>query len=204
MKKYALLVLILCLSNVALAGDEWFCSSESSRRSGSLIQACGVGEAATEAEARVKATQAAREEFNLICRQDSQCVGRALTVNPKRQTCSIQGGQIKCVRMVEYTIGRDLDSNKPQAPVASGARPLEVTDAPKIHKGMTKAELLAAFGTPDQYIQASDQYLILNYVNSSFCNGRCTIGLDGDRVYKFDGFKIQNTDVLVSKSFWGF
>ena len=206
-RSFGIMLLFLALPRFAYAADDWICSTQSSIRSGNVIQACGVGDASTESEARSMAADAASREFKFLCDQDSSsCLNHRVTLNPKRQTCSQTAGHFKCVRMIEYTIAKELDSTKVQAnrKLASsddhaGTDGSTVDpDAPKkIRKGMTKQALLEAFGTPDFYLKVDDRFLILNYINKDFCSdNRCTIGLDNDRVYKFDGFKIQNTTVL--------
>lgn len=189
------LVFSLVCSNSAF-GDEWFCSEESSSRSGHVFSACGVGEAPTESLARRVAADNTRNEFDALCAQDVLCKTHEISVNPKRQTCSqLKDGTFKCNRLIEYTI----TAEERKAPIE--VRSI-VGHGGKIHKGMTKADLLKAFGKPDLYIDVGNSYLILNYVNKEFCTGRCTIGLDHDRVQKFDGFEIGYTDLMETRSAW--
>jgi hypothetical protein len=103
-----LLILILFISINAHAADEWFCTEESGRRIGSVIQACGVGESAIdEGRAREKALEQALIEFHSICNISADCKGKDIIVEPKRLTCVVgKRGRIKCYRLIEVTVGR--------------------------------------------------------------------------------------------------
>lgn len=191
-------VILVCTVSLSAFGDDWFCTEESSSRSGHVFSTCGVGEATTESLARQAATDNARLEFDTLCNQDVICKAHDVSVNPKRQSCSqLRDGSFKCNRLIEYTISDE------QRKVASpGAAQNIAPQSAKIRKGMSKAELLATFGKPDLYIDAGNGYLIFNYTSKEFCTSRCTIGLDHDRVYKFDGFEIGYTDVMETRSVW--
>lgn len=97
-----LIALILLYSNVAIAQtDAWICTDEATTRSGSLWQACGVGEGMDEGAARSRALDHALREFKDLCQLSTGCMERERTVEPKRTTCSVEAGWWKCYRMVE-------------------------------------------------------------------------------------------------------
>jgi hypothetical protein len=93
------LILLAALSTFPiLASEDWLCVTESSQVRGNVVLSCGVGEAATESEARAAAFDSAEVEF-------SHFHATASAIEPKRTTCAREDGGWKCYRAVEYTLG---------------------------------------------------------------------------------------------------
>lgn len=105
-----------------------------------------------------------------------------------------------CKRLVEFRILTERrERSVAGAPEAEQPGVAQV-ELPKIQMGMKKSEVLSAFGKPDLVESVDSQFLILNYTNEKFCINRCTIGFKNERVYKFDGFRSEYTDLLETKS----
>ncbi len=109
LSKLLIIYTVLLWTSSALALDEWFCTSESSQIQGNAIQACGIGEAKSEAAARRKAFDNAQVEFRRLCYASDTCPDREVTVEPKRTTCAKYGSEVKCYRMVAYILGRSKE-----------------------------------------------------------------------------------------------
>lgn len=108
----AVLICILSYPNSLLASETWFCTSESSKIVGDQIQSCGVGIAPDEAQARSKAFDMAKHEFDTLCAISDECKTRKVAVNPGRTTCEVNAlGETKCYRMLMFTLG---DSKVPR------------------------------------------------------------------------------------------
>lgn len=100
-----LIAVHLLTSSISLSAEEnWLCTSESSLIQGSDIHACGVGDAKDEDSARALAFNSAKREFDRICSVTTACVGKAVSVEPKRTTCETEGGKWKCYRLLVFTV----------------------------------------------------------------------------------------------------
>ena len=121
-----LLTLLLLFWSTDAWTSDWLCTEESSQRSGNEVQSCGVGIAATEDQARIKAFDNARIEFNRICQASDDCRGHQVSVKPRRTSCAANDQGIKCYRLLEFTINQDRP-NPPQvkSTPASSQTPLD-------------------------------------------------------------------------------
>ncbi len=98
---------ILFISLPAAAQDQWFCTTESGKRQGDTIFACGTGEGMSEEYARKRALTNALGEFQIICEASTECRNRTTMVEPKRMTCTeASNGIWKCYRLVAITLGK--------------------------------------------------------------------------------------------------
>lgn len=101
---HVLLLLIFSSFSFADVKDNWFCTSESGKRNGNVMWACGVGEGTNEPFARERALKNAFEEYRLICEESADCANRPVIVEPKRLTCREEGRLWKCYRLIEVRI----------------------------------------------------------------------------------------------------
>jgi hypothetical protein len=191
-----LILVFLSFSSQSFSAESWACTEGlTTRKLGpSLYEVCGVGNGSDEATARDKALDAAMAELKKVCAQDRDCAGRETSKTPKRTTCAPQpDGTFKCFRAFEVVI---LDRSAGQG----GGSDVNF----KIHKGVSKTELLSAFGQPNQVVDASNSFLIFSYVNRDFClnGGRCSVTLQNDVITSFSDITPSRSDVLQSKTFW--
>lgn len=103
-----MIVLLLTFLSLVHADDSgsWMCEQTASKRNGSIIYSCGVGEGLTEGEARAQALRDAFREFNAICDESSDCKGRPKTVDPQRTSCKKDPkGYVVCYRLIVTTLG---------------------------------------------------------------------------------------------------
>jgi hypothetical protein len=101
----ALVALFVAL-HVAHA-DSWLCREESSVRIGGAygtINACGIGEAPSEQQARLAAFDSAKAEFTRVCRNSVDCHDHNVTVTPARTECEVTNGGFRCYRLVRFHI----------------------------------------------------------------------------------------------------
>lgn len=98
------LILFLALSSAAMA-DNWACRTEGSVVIGpTKILVCGMADATSEFEARMKAYSAAMNEFQQVCDSSDECKGRKVFTKPQRTEClSVQDG-FRCYRAIEVSI----------------------------------------------------------------------------------------------------
>ena len=101
--------LILTLPSIASA-DEWICKEASSQKRGTDFLVCGVGEAKSEADARIDALRDAAREFKELCSQSTDCRDYEPKVDPKRTDCEKSAKGYKCYRGFVYTL-TDKTSN---------------------------------------------------------------------------------------------
>jgi hypothetical protein len=110
--------LILLLLVQSAWADEWFCTSQSSKKEGNGYLVCGVGRGSDVASAREDSLDQAKKEFQGLCAQSADCRWHDAVVEPLRTACSEKEGQFVCYRAVKYT----LSSVPPPKPAAD--RPL--------------------------------------------------------------------------------
>lgn len=183
-------MLALILSIILLKAhsvETWLCTSQASKVQGSSILACGVGLGKDEEQARAKAFDAAKAEFDRICQASSTCKDRPFTLEPKRTTCDQDGGGWKCYRLLAYSISET-------GPSISGKPSIN----PKIKKGMTKKEVITQFGVPDNMSEYKD-ILVLSYRNKTLCNrewDRCVVHFQDGKTTDWENFKLALTDDL--------
>lgn len=145
--KYACLCVLL-VSHLAHA-DDWLCKSQATERVGNSFHSCGVARAADENDARLAAFENAKKEFSAICQASDDCTGRFVLVNPGRTDCAPDGTGVKCYRAVVFSVEGEVKSPSGRIEPYRGKKP----STPAIAKGMTKAQLLEKFGTPQQIIE---------------------------------------------------
>lgn len=108
MKRLFILLIILCPLAHSETKDDWRCTDQSTTRSRNVWMACGTGEYTDEGAAREKALANALNEFKQMCDLSSDCKGRELSVEPKRQTCQYTNytytGYWKCYKLVQITV----------------------------------------------------------------------------------------------------
>lgn len=122
-KLYMITILILFIQ-FAQAKEDWFCTTESSQVTTTSIKACGMGVAKDEDEARGKAFDSAKREYERICTINSTCMNK-VTAIPKRTTCDESSKGITCYRMIEFQIS--------QATIKSGPSLKEQPEYLKAH-----------------------------------------------------------------------
>lgn len=167
-----LLLIILPISS--WGAEDWFCTTQSSKIQGASILACGIGNAATEDEARIKAFDAAKAEFNRICQASDDCIVRPVTIEPMRTTCDKVNGSFQCNRMVGFALGQ-ADKSKPKLVMK------------KIRKGMAKEDFLAIWGIPSRVNDLSDgvSKMLYYYDNPKCANVGCSVILLGGKIQSY-------------------
>lgn len=178
--KYQVLVLMTLglMGSQAKASDNWLCKEESSLRTSSSIQTCGIGYGASEKLARQDAFEAAKTEFKSICEASTSCSSLNVTVEPKRTTCDLNNNLYTCYRLVVFSL-------------------TETDKAPKIHLGMSKESMIESFGLPDK-INHESKYTVLIY-SGAMCtthkkNNKCGVKLIKGRIVNIAYFKTQYTE----------
>lgn len=196
----AIIFCLLLKSGASHAKDSWLCTEASSQRFGQDIHSCGIGLGKDEAEARLKAFDSAKAEFNKVCDSSDDCKGHEITVDPKRTTCEQTGTGFKCYRMIVFSI---RDSLKPQYEPTNKAELHDrslVHNAPILKKGMSKQDLFASFGTPQQVVHAhalgGNDYLQIFYRGRPFCDsgGSCYVIVEDNKVQSYEHFNPEFTD----------
>ncbi len=187
-------------------GQDWLCKEASSEKRGDSILSCGVGLGKNEADARSSAFNNAKAEFDRVCQISADCAGRTFTVDPRRTSCE-QGGNrgIKCYRLVVFNLGGPRQTKKASinrqvtsfgVESAGGYTP---TVGPKVKHGMSKHELLVAFGRPESVVHLSNRPSVLEFnFNGRMCldSSRCYVLIEDNKVIYFDQFKPELTDYL--------
>ena len=213
--KIGLLLAMLLSSSIANASDDWLCKSQSSVKYEASIDACGIGQAATEGQARLEAFDNARQEFNKICKSSDDCDGYKINAVPKRTTCEESKGSFKCYRLIQFNI-IDEPGNSDTTAVQSMAKgetfvPFNVEsikNIPKVRRGMSKKQVLATFGEP---VNIRNVYEIVIFEYSGvMCKclnsigprahlhecAACEVRFQNSKVYEWSGFKMENTSDL--------
>jgi hypothetical protein len=205
--------------NQIQASDSWLCTEESSQRRDDVISSCGIGVASDENQARAKAFDNAKAEFDRICNPSADCKDHEITIEPKRTSCmKTKTGKVKCYRLVAFTVGNAKVAPTP-SPEAKNTKTelIGPTAAPetgvetrrfvgKMRKGLTKTEVLHFFGKPDDVTEESDG-LVMRYENWSFCKRQeisqnCYVHIDRhDLVSRFLEFRFEFTNLLDPKPF---
>jgi hypothetical protein len=122
---------------------------------GHEIQSCGIGYGSNEDDARSKAFDSAKNEFDRICKASSECAGKSVTVTPQRTSCDLdKSKKFKCYRMIVFTTG---------APIEPGSAAAKAADAEAdkhnkvlLHVGLTRAQVKVLLGQPDTIMPRYD------------------------------------------------
>lgn len=123
MKLLMIIGLVWC--SASFAKDDWFCTTQSSERTGNLYKVCGIGEHTTESEAREAARVNAFAEFNALCKNSPGCRSNLPDLNPKRTECTLENGTYKCLRLFEVELVSAISAtNPPQGPLTEDRRAL--------------------------------------------------------------------------------
>lgn len=172
MKTIIMMTLLLLASRgTAKAGEDWFCKTQASKTSAYIVEACGVGEATTESEARLKAFNAAATEFHNVCNESAVCSKREHEAETKRTTCEITKEGYKCFRMVRFTLGAEKDNLEQYKPNVIMPKAMKT-----LHKGLKRWQVIALLGIP--YGTTDTMF---SYQNSEFClysNSLCFVHFD--------------------------
>lgn len=188
-----MMFLILSLFvNTSQASENWFCKEASSVRRDDSIEACGTAQSDDHNKAKALAFDNAKSEFNRVCGASSDCAGHEVSVNPKRTSCDQKDGVFTCYRLLEFVIspGKDSKVITPYDTETSSA-------LPKLTKGMSKKDVLAAFGEPTS-VHVDGDTMLLIYNNEDFCEGilGCGIELEHAKVVAYFSIKQQYTNDL--------
>ena len=137
----SILLLFLFLNPASSPASEhnWYCKEVASERKGDVINACGIGKAKEENEARTIAFENARKEFFRVCGMSESCSGHEVNITPERTTCEADGKSIKCYRLIVFKIGpkkvptQAVDESAPRAPTPATSAPAAslATSAPR-------------------------------------------------------------------------
>lgn len=190
-----LAAVIVSLIAINSKASEWFCENQASERHGDTITACGIASAVSEQDARNKAFDAAKIEFDKICNSDTSCKHHEIGVVPKRTECQVTESSenvklIRCVRAVQFSIG---ESNVPaKKAVASGDSGDFI-----IKKGMTKAEVVEILGEPDEVLDSGQWY----YGDRPYCKGNaigksCGIVFEHGKIDRYYDFTANHIDIM--------
>ena len=186
------LILLILTSFVSLsvyASEDWFCTSQSSKVEGESVKACGVGIGKDENEARLKAFDAAKDEFLRVCAASDGCRDRSTSIEPERTSCAKDATGFKCYRMVRFALGEK-----------SAAKQGLVATARKVRVGMSKADLIATFGAPYSIEHGmnlgSGEYLQAFYKGQSCetADSSCYVIIKDGKVQSYAHFKPEMTD----------
>jgi len=201
--KQVLMIIVLIITSRSLAKEDWLCTQESSLMEDSNILACGVASGKDENEARSKAFDNAKLEFDKLCAISNRCNRKQVNVVPKRTTCDRTLMGYKCYRLLVFNI---QDKAHTRAPVAiekivnDEFTPFvyQENENPRLHKGMTKQQLLFTFGAPESVTRGSyyepDEF---KYSNDKFCDySYCRVYLVDGKVNSWHGVKLKYTDDL--------
>ncbi len=198
MKPYLgiLLFLVLMISETSLAKDDWLCTEEASQIQNGSVLACGVAEGKDENEARSKAFENAKAEFSRVCQASDTCNQKQVSVEPKRTSCESNQKRYKCYRLIIFTIGSEKSKkNNVSINLKETPDPFQsfiyqnTLELPKIRKGMTKKDLLLAFGAPESIREQGEQ---IGYdYRGKMCvfDTMCSVHLEDDKVIYYDKFK---------------
>ena len=109
--KGPLLSILLLLGPAQSYGDDWLCTEAAAQKRGKAIVTCGIGEAATEAEARSLALANAKKEFHSLCDEDD-CKNHEVSLTPLRNECkTLKNDRIQCRRALEYEVLEKIKDN---------------------------------------------------------------------------------------------
>jgi thiamine pyrophosphokinase len=199
------LMLGLLISSHLVAAD-WLCTEEASQRKGNSIYACGIGEGSDEGAARLTAFDAAKIEFSKICSASDDCKMHRIAVSPERTACEKSFGRFKCYRLIVFAIGEEVelkDGAKTVPTTLKDDKPdsFEAFDpninasSPKVRIGMTKAQVLQAFGKP--WTVDGDLIMFKGPMCSDTAIGNtCAVRIENGRVNNIVGFDFKYTDAL--------
>ena len=210
MKRNSLFLVILMAAHLfpspACAGENWLCKEESSQRRGNSVLSCGVGFGNDENQARLSAFDNSKTEFNRVCNSSTDCKGHEITTEPKRTSCEQEGTKYKCYRLIVYIIGTAKAASggtnhssslsardKPEtfAPFVYES----IKNKPKVHKGMSKKEVLAAFGAPETAENGMFGFE-MRYRGKMCVDEFCFVTFSGNSVSLYSGFKPIYTEDL--------
>lgn len=178
------LITLLLLIGADAFADDWICKEESLQRSGDSYHACGIGYGPNEAQARMQAFMAAKNEFNQACSVSDDCIDHAVTLDPGRTTCEPSSQGYKCYRLEIFNVAGGSTNHS----IKSGNKPVSFIS--KLRLGMKKKEILRRFGRPVVVNKAlgSKNTLIYRYNKTDKCTYYCTITLNNDQVTHFSGW----------------
>lgn len=209
-------IFTLCFIQSAFAADPiWLCREESSQRQENAIKACGIGTGKDENAARLNAFDNSKTEFLRICKSSDDCRDHEITIEPKRTSCEQEDGGYKCYRLIVFTIaaavrGSGLGGAAESDQKVGGRVRSQLTmkdkpdvfqpfvyesikDNPKVRRGMTKKEFLAAFGAPSSVSDSTsygEQRTLQMFYRGKMCvYTSCYVIVLGDRVTAYSDFK---------------
>lgn len=103
--KYVFCLLLLFIAVTAKA-DDWFCKTQSMRKSGNIVQTCGIGVALySEEAARLQSMRMAKYRFQELCLMDASCYKlKNISAEPKRMDCETVRNLTTCYQLLEFTL----------------------------------------------------------------------------------------------------
>jgi len=106
-----ILFLLLFMASVSQAKnayvpppEKWKCTEDSSERQDNVWLLCASGEGDKQLWAMYRALANAVTEFNLLCKESSDCKDQKRTMEPMRATCQNDGVSWKCWRLLKVTV----------------------------------------------------------------------------------------------------
>lgn len=166
------LMMFLVLISSPVMADDWVCHTQASVAMGpNAMLACGMADASTESQARLKAYTAALTEFRQVCDASDECKGRAIETKPARTECSSYEGGFRCYRAVSVTISereKDLDAEIKKRETALAA----------VQTRKIQSEKIAAVDTQLRLAQPNPSYWSLGLgltVNGARFHGADTV-----------------------------
>lgn len=162
------IILLIVLAQNTYAAD-WLCEHEASMRRGNDILSCGIGSGLSETEARIKAFDNAKIEFNQICEGSVDCDKKQIIITPQRTECfQYNRTSFQCYRLIVFTIVKEQKESEEiqnTGPISSHL---------KIKNGMTKTKVLAQLGIPgrvfDTNLGLEFQFSGKMCVNDGYCD----------------------------------
>lgn len=202
-----LFLYLFFLTHSAFAKEDWLCTQEASQIQNGSLLACGIGEGNDENTARTRAFENAKAEFFRVCKASDTCNRREVSVEPKRTSCEAMKGNFKCYRLIVFTLGSEKEKQTAPATetrdIPDSFQPFvyeSISSLPKLSKGMSKKDLLAAFGAPqsisDLFSGTSKRRLQMFYRGKMCVYERCYVVVEGDKVESWNDFKPVYTDDL--------
>lgn len=183
-----LMILSMTAQTANASNDQWLCKEEASQRRSNTVVSCGIGTGGSEDDARAKAFESAKAEFDRVCNASSDCIYHEVKAIPKRTDCSYKDNQYVCYRLVDFTIG--------QAKMING-QPIQATA--KIRVGMTAKQVIAALGSPNRVnnFDLDSSVKMWSFDNKNFCDsqGFCVVDIQNGKVVEYRHFRPEFTNL---------
>lgn len=168
------LLMLLLLNSNSLLADSWFCTEGSIKQQGQSIIACGIGMDKSEAKSRLQAFDFAKQEFDKICNNSTNCKNLKINIKPLRTECQYINNEYKCIRALSFEFDEE-----------------EMIQVEKsLSKGMSKDDVLEILGSPRSVSEIQDydsgEIVYQMFFRGSICSfDSCSVLIKNNKVIKF-------------------